>query len=203
MKKFLMVSKKRVPLSFVVVGRDDEQDADDLLEIIKQKLQKSSYAIFDTTGGNANVSLEFGFAEASDIPQALYISEHKAAKKTDSAIISDLAGKQRKIYKNEKSLRTLLDQFSKSPNYTKQYELMLLKETVKFTKGQKKSFRALTLKIIHQLDNAISKRRVDLVENLKTEIQNYKEEQIDNALRILNKYRLLNVSTGRYSSVRI
>jgi hypothetical protein len=53
----------RSPLSFVIVGRGDEQDAQDLLDIIKSKLENSSFALFDATGGNANVSLEYGYAE--------------------------------------------------------------------------------------------------------------------------------------------
>ena len=87
--------KKTFPISFVIVGRDQNQDAEDLLEVIKKRLQTSSYAIFDGTGGNANVSLEFGFAEANDIPRALYLSVHGAAKKAtkESPIIADLAGK--------------------------------------------------------------------------------------------------------------
>src|SRR4051812_37933573 len=52
--------RKKYPLAFVIVGRDDNQDADDLLEIIKKRILTSSFAIFDATGGNANVSLEFG-----------------------------------------------------------------------------------------------------------------------------------------------
>ena len=48
----------RSPLSFVIVGRGDNQDAQDLLEVIKSKLESSSYAVFDATAGNANVSLE-------------------------------------------------------------------------------------------------------------------------------------------------
>jgi hypothetical protein len=52
--------KSRSPLSFVIVGRADNQDAQDLLEVIKGRLDHSSCAIFDASGGNANVSLEFG-----------------------------------------------------------------------------------------------------------------------------------------------
>jgi hypothetical protein len=43
----------RSPLSFVIVGRSDKQDAEDLLQVIKDRLQSSSFAVFDATGGNA------------------------------------------------------------------------------------------------------------------------------------------------------
>jgi len=52
------------------VGRGDSQEAQDLLDVIKERLFPSSLAVFDATGGNANVSLEFGLAEANEIPCA-------------------------------------------------------------------------------------------------------------------------------------
>jgi hypothetical protein len=45
-----------------------------LLEVIKERRESSSFAVFDASGGNANVSLEYGYAEAFDIPRALYLS---------------------------------------------------------------------------------------------------------------------------------
>ena len=47
------------PISFVIVGREDGQDAEDLLEVIKDRVQSSTFAIFDATDGNANVSNGF------------------------------------------------------------------------------------------------------------------------------------------------
>lgn len=195
--------QKKYPLSFIIIGRDNNQEAGDLLNVIKSKLVKSSYAIFDATSGNANVSLEFGFAEASDIPHSLYVSDHKASKKTDTSIISDLAGKKRNIYKNERSLRYLLDKFAKEHNYTKQFESMLRKETRNLSKGEKKRYRTLCLKIVHQLDNNESIRRNDLTENILGGIQGYKTNEIDKALKALNRYKLLIVTVGRYSDVQI
>jgi len=76
----------KYPLSFVIIGRSPEQDAIDLLKIIKEKLLRSSTAIFDATAGNPNVSLEFGLAEASEIPRILYISRHGATKQEKKQI---------------------------------------------------------------------------------------------------------------------
>ncbi len=89
---------KKFSLSFILVGREQDQTAEDLLTVIKTKLLSSSYAIFDVTAGNANVSLEFGIAETSEIDAALYLNVHGANRRSseDSAIISDLAGKRRK-----------------------------------------------------------------------------------------------------------
>jgi len=52
------------------VGRGDSQEAQDLPDVIKERLFSSSLAVFDVTGGDANVSLEFGLAEANEIPRA-------------------------------------------------------------------------------------------------------------------------------------
>lgn len=202
-EKIFDLFSKKYPLSFVIIGRDSNQDAEDLLNVIKDRLSKSSYAIFDATGGNANVSLEFGFAEAANIPHALYVSEHRRAKKSDSSIISDLAGKRRTIYKNEKSLRSHLDRFCKNHNYTKQFESMLRKEMKNSAKGQKKKFRTLCLKIIRQFDHAESVRRANLIENIKGQYIVYNESEIDKALKLLGKNRLLLITAGRYSSIQI
>jgi hypothetical protein len=111
--------KRRFPLSFVIVGRSDGQEAQDLLEIIKEKLLASSSAIFDATGGNANVSLEYGLAEAHKIPRALYLSSHAASSRgKDSPIIADLAGKKRNQYTVQSRLTALLSDAAKGHSYT-------------------------------------------------------------------------------------
>ncbi len=91
----------------MIVGRKDSQDAKDLFDLIKQRILESDYAVFDATGGNANVSLEYGFAEAQKVSSALYTCIHKATKKAakqDTAIISDLAGKTRNHYSQNNDL---------------------------------------------------------------------------------------------------
>jgi hypothetical protein len=129
----------RSPLSYVIVGRGDNQDAEDLLEVIKGKLENSSYAIFDATTGNANVSLEYGYAEAKNIPRVLYMSSHKAAHKSkDPSIISDLAGKRRNQYSNEGRLFSLMLDFSARHSYTLRFEKVLTGEF----RHQKKGLRS-------------------------------------------------------------
>lgn len=192
------------PLSFVIVGRSDDQDAADLLEVIKGKLEGSSYAIFDATWGNANVSLEYGYAEAKNIPRALYYSTHKASRKAqDSAIISDLAGKKRNQYKTEKGLFTLLQYFSRNHSFNKRFEKELVKELSNSNKGEKKRRRSLALKIIHQLDGQSDVRREDLVQALLADSSGYREADIETMMRGLRKRGLIYVAPGRYSSVSI
>ena len=66
--------ESQFPLYLTIVGRNDSQQAGDLFEIIKQRIATSSYAVFDATGGNANVSLEYGYAEGIEVPRAIFVS---------------------------------------------------------------------------------------------------------------------------------
>lgn len=194
----------RSPLSFVIVGRGDDQDAEDLLEVIKGKLESSSYAIFDATWGNANVSLEYGYAEAKNIPRVLYLSTHKAARRsTDTAIISDLAGKKRNTYATEKGLFNLLNAFSKSHPYTKRFEQGLKQGSRNRPKGEKKRLRSLALKIVHALDGESDIRRDDLIQGLLAESGGYRKNEVNDTLRALHRQGVIYVAPGRYSTVSI
>lgn len=194
----------RSPLSFVIVGRGDDQDAQDLLEIIKSKLEGSSYALFDATGSNPNVSLEYGYAEAKNIPRALYLSSHKAAHRSrDPSIVSDLAGKKRNHYSNEQKLRGLLLDFSKKHPYSVRFEKFLAQESRSTKKGEKKRFRALALKAVHVMDGQGGVRRDDLVQSMRADQSGYSDQEIDQAIRKLHKRRLIYVEPGRYSSVSV
>jgi hypothetical protein len=194
----------RSPLSFVIVGRGDDQDAQDLLDIIKSKLENSSFALFDATGGNANVSLEYGYAEAKNIPRALYLSSHKAAHKSrDLSIVSDLAGKRRNHYSNERRLQALLQDFSKKHPYVLRFEKTLALESRRLDKGKKKRLRALVLKAIHVLDGQSDVRRDDLVQRLRADTSGYSDSEIDDVIRQLHRKRLFYVEPGRYSRVSI
>ncbi len=196
---------KKFPLSFVIVGRGDGQEAEDLLELIKERLFSSSHAIFDATAGNANVSLEFGLAETNDMPRTLYLSSHAAAKRgsKDSAIIADLAGKRRNQYTQEPKLLALLREFCKGHNYTKRFESFLQKSFRRADKGEKKRSRALALKVVHYLDGKQSVRRADLAQNLLADQSNYKQKEIDGMISRLHKAGLLRSERGRYSTVSI
>lgn len=197
--------RKTHPLSFVIVGRDQTQDAEDLLGIIKRKLETSSYAIFDATGGNANVSYEYGFAEALEIPRALYVSDHQHAKKAtrESPIISDLAGKKQNRYKQESRLHKLLQQFAANHPYTKRLDSFLRNRFRKATKGKKKRLRSLALKVIHHLDGDGSARRSDVVQSLLAESTGYNREEIDVMILAMHRAGLIESVQGPHSRLRI
>ena len=192
----------KYPLYFTIVGRNDSQDAEDLFSIIKERVAASSFAIFDATSGNANVSLEYGFAEGIEVPRAIYLSTHKATKASSgSPIISDLGGKRRIQYKTEASLSAQLHAFCRDHAYTLRFEKFLAKALRGLNKGQKKSARTLSLKVIHALDGLYELRRDDLLQGLQA--KGYGREEIEDMIKKLHTAGLIVSAVGRYSTVRV
>jgi hypothetical protein len=194
---------KKFPIAFEIIGRNDGQDAVALLELIKSRIASSSYAVFDATGGNANVSLEYGYAEGLEVPRAIFLSAHKAAQKNAGGdpIISDLTGMRRVQYKTEVTLSTELHRLCKDHDYTTRFEKALRKYTRKKSKGAKKSARSLALKMIHALDGKAKVRRAELVQHLQA--KGYNEDEIGGALKALHGAKVLKVAVGRYSDVSV
>ncbi len=193
------------PLLFRIVGRESNQNAEELLEIIKKSILTSSYAIFDATGGNANVSLEFGYADANDVPRALYLSVHKASKAASKElpIIADLAGRKQNRYSQAAALKKLLRQFAENHAYTKRFEQFLVSNFRKRKKGDKKRLRTLALKIVHQLSEDGKARRADVVQNLQADQAQYSRDEIDDLILRMHNYGLLNSIQGPYSTVTV
>jgi hypothetical protein len=197
--------RTKSPLSFVIVGRNDKQDAEDLFEVIKERIGSSSYAIFDATGGNANVSLEYGYAEAVDLPRALYVSTHGAARRasSDAPIIADLAGKRRNQYKQEQALSRLLSDFSRDHSYTVRFERFVQSNAKRKAAGQKKRFRALALKVIHALDGVRQVRRADIVQQLQADPSRYSANEVDDMLKRLHRASLIRSQQGPHARVHV
>ena len=192
------------PIHFILIGREKDQRAEELLNLIKRSLRCSTMAIFDVTGGNANVSLEYGFADASDIDRVLYLNTHERNRESrqDTSIIADLAGQRRKQYKNESTLKRFLNEFCKEHTFTKRFETALRKVTrnVK-TRHAKKKYRTLSIKVIRFFDEKEKGRRSDLTEHLLA--GGYSETEIEFTLKGLHGAGLINISTGRYADIRI
>lgn len=197
--------RTRSPISFVIVGRNDKQDAEDLFEVIKERIESSSYAIFDATGGNANVSLEYGYAEAVDLPRALYLSTHGAARRaaSDAPIIADLAGKRRNQYKQEQALSRLLADFSRDHAYTVRFERFIQSVAKRKAAGQRKRLRALALKVIHAFDGIRQVRRADIVQQLQADPSRYSASEVDDMLKRLHKAKLIRSQQGPHARVHI
>jgi hypothetical protein len=192
----------RYPIHLTIVGRNDGQSAENLLEIIKERIQSSSYAVFDATGGNANVSLEYGYAEGLEVPRAIFLSDRKVTHTSSSSpIISDLHGQRRVSYKTEKKLQIELEKLCREHNFTKRFEKALASATKGLSKGDKKSSRALAIKIFRALDGKTTIRRAELIQNLQA--QAYKKTHINLILKKFHALDLLNCTVGKYSEVRI
>lgn len=191
--------EKSYPVFFTIVGRNDGQDALDLFEIIKDRIANSSYAVFDATGGNANVSLEYGYAEGIGVPKSIFLSAHKASQRASvmSPIISDLHGQRRVQYKTEKALLTEMQRLCREHDYTKRFEKAMPKVLAGKTAGAKKSGRALALKVVRALDGKAQIRRPELVQHLQA--QGYDGPEIEAMLKKLNAAGLVKCAVGRSS----
>jgi hypothetical protein len=193
----------KYPVHFTIVGRNDGQGAEDLLATIKQRISSSSYAVFDATGGNANVSLEYGYAEGIEVPRSIFISAHKASSKLlpDGAIISDLSGKRRVQYKTEVALSKELHKLCRDHPYTARFEKALSAALKGLSQGKKKRLRALAIKTIRALDGKDNMRRVDLIQYLQA--KDYTESEVERILKNLHSAGILKCTVGKYSEAYI
>lgn len=193
---------RRLPVYFHIVGSRDSQDAEDLLQRIKHAIDSSTYAVFDATGANANVALEFGYAEATSLGRALYLSDHRRSIPAgQSAIISDLAGKKQNRYKNESTLHGLLLKLAMSHAFTARYERAVRKLCKGLTAKQAKRARITSLRAIRLLDGHTSRRREEVVDSL--ELAGHTKREADKILRGLHKHKIVRISPGRFSSVSL
>ena len=201
--KIILALEKKYPLYFTIVGRNDTQDAEDLFEIIKQRITSSSYAVFDATGGNANVSLEYGYAEGIEVPRAIFVSTNRAAQKASvgSPIISDLHGKVRVQYKTVKALSKELHKLCREHDYSKRFEKALAQALKGKSKGAKKSGRALALKVVRALDGKAGRRRAELVQHIQA--QGYEERAIESMLKKLHSGGVVKCTVGKFSQAYV
>jgi len=185
------------------VGRDDPQDATALFDVIKERISTSSHAIFDATRGNPNVSLEYGYAEGIRASRSIYLSGHKAARRTAASgpIISDLSGMRRVQYNTVKMLSIELHRFCKGHEYTQRFESALTRTLRGETGGAKKRGRTLALKLIHTLDGLEHVQRRRLVEHV--EAQNYSRQEIETMIAGLRAAGILHCGRAAISFATI
>ena len=72
-----------------------------------------------------------------------------------------------------------------------------------FDKGEKKSYRALALKVIHYFDGKEVVRRDDLLHGVTALNPIYTEDMVDDCIKKLHAQKLIKVTKGRYSDVII
>jgi hypothetical protein len=186
---------KKYPLSFIIIGREPNQTASDLLEEIKNKIRTSDFTIFDATYGNSNVSLEFGFAEGLGIRRMIYLRQHGRTQSTnkDRAIISDLGGKRYSPYTTEATLKTLLTSFSKKHEYTIKFERYMNQ----FHNPGKLRRRNISLKIIHEFDEKTILRKSEIAQRIQDEQPGiYSDGELIESITSLKDFSLLGCKGG-------
>lgn len=104
----------KFPVHFLAPGRPEVETAEDLYRSIKMTIASSTGAVFDVSGGNVNVSLEYGYSDAlfshEGWPRPPYGFVHAIAAAARSKggvgpIISDLSGVKRVQYDSELALQ--------------------------------------------------------------------------------------------------
>lgn len=206
--KYLRVGEKLshdFPIHFFLIGEQKNQEAQDLLELIKSNILSSSEAIFDVTGKNANVSLEYGFADGSKIKKTLYLNVNKnndsKSKDKNPSILADLAGQTRNHYKNEPGLEKLLTSFCKEHTFTKRFEKAMSKVSRKVKSGhRKRTLKKIGLKIIHYLDGQTQARRDDLVNSL---LDSYDGDDVKFVLKGLRENKIILSNQGPHSKIEL
>jgi hypothetical protein len=186
--------KRRNPLRFVIVGRDGNQRAEDLFAEIRRQIDSSSVAIFDVSGGNANASLEFGYAQGLEVQSYVFVNVHgKFAADTgpNAAIISDLSGLRRNPYKNEQTLERHLRQFADQHAYTVKVAKIAAKRRLKA--GEK----AALMSVPRVFADFTRIRRADLRQLVIAE-SGYGDQVVEKVIDIAKRNKLIKISVGQH-----
>lgn len=187
------------PVDCVVFGRNTGQDANDLWNSIQKEIQASAATVFDVTGSNANVALEFGYAEGLGKQRVLTRYERKPRTKPSQStgtphdppsIMSDLAGKVRVPYKNVTSLKKVLrKEFERNP-FVVRFEAFIK------SKKMGKRERKVAVAIFRQLAGAKRVRRPDLVMTVQTQFPNMTTVDVPGMVKNLRDAKLIVGKTG-------
>lgn len=191
--------KRRFPLAFVIIGRDGNQRAEDLFAEIKRQIDSASVAIFDVSGGNANVALEFGYAQGLEVPSYVFVNVHgQFARAPDvrAALISDLSGVRRNPYKNEHTLERLLRLFAEQHDYTQR----VARVASKYRLSTKE--RATLMSIPRAFRDSERMRRADLRQRIKAETD-CDDDIAEKAIEAAKKGRLIEISVGQHGYTKL
>jgi len=192
-----------LPVQFIILGRDPSQDAEGLMDVIKQKLEQSESAVFDASGGNPNVSLEFGYCEALGKRRILTLFNHGkyirrlSGRGDEQSIISDLAGKIRNPYKTTKGLKKILLAHIDRNGYVARFKIACAKER------WGKRIQKLATKIIILSSKRSRVALQDLINDTTGFFPNKSPGEIYNIITKLKNHQLLETSRGPGGGVSI
>lgn len=190
----------RYPLHFLALGREPGQPALELLVEILRAVDSSSAALLDASTGNANVSLEYGYAKKAMAETEVYLfldEDSSVAGGPGAPIISDLAGATANRYKlGDHRLREAVEAIARRHPYTKRYE--------KFCRQRKLRGgpRKLLIRILRKLDGRDSVLRRELLDDLLHET-NKDERGLSNYLKGLHEAGLITITRGNEFSSRV
>jgi hypothetical protein len=191
------------PVDFIILGREPGQDAEGLIDVIMQKIEESESAVFDASGGNPNVSLEFGYCEALGKRKIITLFNHgryvprTGGRGSEHAIISDLAGKIRNSYKTTVGLKRILLAHIEKNGYVARFKIACTKE--RWGKRAQK----LAAKIIKLSGRRSRVTLPDLISEIGGLFPNKPDNEIYTKIQTLKKHRLLEISRGPHGGVSI
>ena len=196
--------EKEYPIHCVIFGKNTGQDANDLWHSIQQEIRVSAATIFDVTGSNPNVALEFGYAEALGKRRVLTRNERKprmsAAATHSGSIMSDLAGKVRVPYKNNQALkRALAKEFDRNQYVVRFKAFLKNMKRRKFGQRHKK----VAIATVQELAGGKRVKKPNLLLNLGTCFPGVTTVDIPDLIDTMTSAKLLVIKTGPNGGVSI
>lgn len=191
---------KRYPLHFMAIGRESGQPAAELLANILHALDRSSAAILDASGGNPNVSLEYGYSKSTIEESSVYLfldENSSVSSSPGSAIISDLAGTVANRYTlDDKRLKEAVESIVERHPYNRRFQQFCRQR--KYRGGT----RRFLIRLLRQLDGYDSILRRELIDNVVHESRKT-EDYVDRYLKELHRGGLITITRGNEHSSRI
>ena len=193
---------RRFPVYFFALGRPRGTRAEDLYQRIKKVVSASTFALFDASKGNPNVSLEYGYADALDgLERFLLIDEYTIPSRSSAGtpIIADLAGLTQNRWQIDdlSTLRTHLEAIAERHPYTVRFRNFTRRHG--YRGGSIRAF----LKIIRKFDEREELLRRELLDELGTEPGAPGRAILEQRLRTLHESGLVTVTRGNLASSRV
>ncbi|MBL4809399.1 MAG: hypothetical protein JKY43_05000 [Phycisphaerales bacterium] len=199
--------KDEYPVHWIIFGRNTTYDAQDLWGSIKIEIDRSASTIFDLTGSNANVALEFGYAEALGKRRLLTLNKarnrqtkkksSKSAPANTQSIMSDLSGKIHAPYRSVITLeRELRQEFDRNP-YVVRYRQVARANRWRANK------KKVAIAITQHLAGGKKLSRPNLTVAIETEFSTYKAFDFKALLDQMNGGGLIVIKRGKHGGVTI
>jgi hypothetical protein len=191
---------RRYPLHLLAIGREDGQPANQLLVKIMKAIDVSTLAIFDASLGNANVSLEYGYARSLLGEDYVYLfidEDWTPPTGPGTPIISDLAGAVANKYRTvDARLRTAVKAICDRHPYTKRFNIFCRQ------RGYRGGTQKFLLRIIRQFDTKQSVLRRELIDETAHEARK-PASYVERYLKELNDGGLVTITRGNHFSSRV